>query len=221
MLRPAFSLLFFLAMAAISAPSAGAAPKAWAGEIDLLTAADKTNPPPTGAVVFVGSSSIRLWSTLADDFPDVAVINRGFGGSDLADSVFYFDRLISPHQPRLVVLYAGENDINGGKAPEQVLADFQTFRAKLHTALPETKLIYLAIKLSPSRSLLHEQMRAVNRLIAADCETDSRCTFVDTATPLLDADGRTRPEFFVEDQLHLSPAGYAIWKESLAPQLKP
>jgi lysophospholipase L1-like esterase len=226
--RPVFfrSLLAGTALALtallVLPPAVTAGPASWAKEIDLLTAKDAINPPSPGGVVFVGSSSIRLWTTLAQDFPDISTINRGFGGSELADSVFYFDRLVLPHKPRLVVLFAGTNDIWAGKPPETVAADFKTFRAKLHAVLPETRLIFLSLTLSPSRARVHEQMRAANRLIAADCATDSRCTFVDINTPMLAPGGTApRPELFVQDRLHLNRDGYAIWTKVLAPYLKP
>ncbi len=215
--RLLLTLCTFLAL--LAAPAANAAPERWTKEIDALTAKDATNPPPTGSVVFVGSSSIKLWKTLAEDFPDIVTINRGFGGSELADSVFYFDRIVRPYQPRLVVLYAGENDVQSGKAPETVLADFQAFRAKLHAALPATKLIYVSIKESPSRARKGSLFLATNELIAADCATDKRCLFVDVNTPMLDASGGTRPELFAKDQLHLNVDGYAIWKRELTPHL--
>jgi lysophospholipase L1-like esterase len=199
-----------------------AASEAWTNEIDQLTATDATNPPPAGGVVFVGSSSIRLWETLAQDFPDIPTINRGFGGSELADSVFYFDRIVLPYAPRLVVLFAGSNDLALDKPPETVAADFKAFRTKLHAALPETRLIYLSVTLSPSRARVHEQMRTANRLIAADCATDPRCTFVDINMPMLAPGGITpRPELFGPDQLHLNRDGYALWTKVLAPHLKP
>lgn len=197
-----------------------AAPERWAEEIAKLTATEATLPTAPGSVVFVGSSSIRLWSTLAADFPGVRVLNRGFGGSELADSVFYADRLILPHRPRTVVVYAGENDLWAGKSPEAVLADFQAFRKKIHAALPPTRVIFLSIKFSPARARIHEQIRAANRLIGEDCATDPRCTFVDVATPLLGADGALRPDVYVADGIHLSPAGYAIWARLLAPHLE-
>jgi lysophospholipase L1-like esterase len=186
-----------------------------------LTAHDATNPPPTGAVLFVGSSSIRLWTTVAQDFPNVPVINRGFGGSELADSVFYADRIVLPYHPRVVVLFAGTNDIWSGKSPEAVAADFKAFRTKLHTALPETKLLFLAINYSPSRTRVQAQMRTANQLIAADCGTDPRCTFVDVCAPMLDAQGQPQPQYFREDMLHMKPSGYAIWTRVLTPYLKP
>lgn len=200
--------------------SAFAKPEQWAADIDKLTANDATNPPPKGAVVFVGSSSIRFWTTLAQDFPSVFSINRGFGGSELADSVFYADRIVIPYAPRLVVVYAGDNDLWAGKSSQTVLDDFRAFRTKVHAALPKTKIIYLSIKESPSRERIREKVIITNQLIAADCKTDARCVFVDVDTPMLDSLGQMRPELFRPDQLHLLPAGYAIWTKVLAPYLK-
>lgn len=212
--------LVLLAALLIPAPAA-AAPESWAKEIAALTLSDATKPPAPGGAVFVGSSSIRLWKTLAQDFPGIPTVNRGFGGSELADSVFYADRIVLPYRPRLVVLFAGTNDLKNGKTPEVVLADFRAFRTKLHAALPKTRLIYLSITLAPSRAQLHDQMRTANRLIAADCATDSRCLFVDINTPMSLPDGVPPATLFVADQLHLNHNGYAIWTKVLAPYLQP
>src|SRR4051812_21107855 len=214
------SLAALLAVVFLALPLR-ATPDQWAGDIEKFTTADAAHAPQAGAVVFVGSSSIRFWESLATDFPGIATINRGFGGSELADSVFYADRIVIPYHPRLVVLYAGENDLAAGKSPETVFADFQAFRTKVHTALPKTRIIFLSIKESPSRARVRAEVRKANQLIAADCAKDPRCTFVDVNTPLLDAAGNYRPELFRDDQLHLKPAGYAIWTKVVAPYLKP
>src|SRR5581483_3337547 len=126
MLKKYFVILFALFSIAV------AAPEKWAAEIATLTKNDAVQPPPANAVVFVGSSTIRFWTTLAQDFPGVPTINRGFGGSELADSVAYADRIVIPYHPRLVVLYAGDNDLSAGKTPETVTADFRAFCAKVH-----------------------------------------------------------------------------------------
>ncbi|MBI2515923.1 MAG: hypothetical protein HYV95_03310 [Opitutae bacterium] len=198
-----------------------AKPADWAAEIAQLTATDTTHPPARGGIVFVGSSSIRLWSTLAQDFPGLPVVNRGFGGSELADSTFYADRIVLAYQPRTVVLYAGENDLWNGKTPEQVAADFRAFRTKLHAALPQARLFYVSIKESPSRARIGEAMRRTNALIAAECATDPRCRFVDVNSAMLDTAGHPRPVLFREDQLHMKPAGYALWVKILTPLLAP
>eukprot|EP01031_Cornospumella_fuschlensis_P005759 gene5759-7150_t len=141
----------FASLLACTHPLA-AAPEKWAAEIEKYTQADTLKAPAQGSVVFIGSSSIRKWTSLVTDFPGVTLLNRGFGGSELPDSVFYADRIVIPYAPRLVVVYAGENDLQAGKSAESVLAAFQAFHAKVHAALPKTKIIFLAIKESPSRT---------------------------------------------------------------------
>jgi lysophospholipase L1-like esterase len=208
------------ALALLIAPLVFAAPEKWTAAIDKFTQADATNPPPRNAVVFIGSSSIVKWSSLAQDFPGVKVINRGFGGSELADSAFYVDRVVIPYRPRTVVLYAGDNDLNAGKSPETVHADFKTFVTKIHAALPETRIVYIAIKPSPSRWKIKDKVVRANSLIAAECARDKRLAFADIYQPMLDAKGEPRPEFFVKDMLHMNEAGYAVWKPVVAPLLK-
>lgn len=202
------------------ATSSVAAPEKWVSAIDTLTKADTNNPPPRHGIVFVGSSSIRLWTTLTQDFPQLPVINRGFGGSELGDSVAFAERIVTPYQPRTVVVYAGENDINAGKSPESVLADFKAFRAKVHAAVPQARILFISLKPSPSRWKLKDQMIRANQLVAAECRTDQRLGFVDIWPDMLDAKGEPRPELFLKDMLHMKPEGYAIWVKRLAPELK-
>ncbi|HEX2855565.1 MAG TPA: SGNH/GDSL hydrolase family protein [Opitutaceae bacterium] len=198
-----------------------ASPAKWAGEITALVKNDATSPPPANAVVFVGSSSIVRWDSLAQNFPAVKTINRGFGGSYLADSVFYADRIVIPYKPRIVVVYAGDNDLNDGKSPTTVAEQFVAFRTKIHAALPDTRIVFIAIKPSPARWEIREKAIKANKLIAADCATDKqRLAFANIWPAMLGADGQPRPELYVEDKLHLSPAGYAVWTPLIAPLLK-
>ncbi|HVZ65329.1 MAG TPA: SGNH/GDSL hydrolase family protein [Lacunisphaera sp.] len=213
--------LYAFGLSLVLALTAAADPAHWAGEIDALTHDDAAHPPPQQGIVFVGSSSIRFWNTLSTDFPGRPVIKRGFGGSELADSVFYFDRIVLPYHPATVVLYAGDNDIAAGKAPETVAQDFHAFVAKLHAGLPGARLLFIAMKPSPSRWRLHEQYERGNRLIADQCAADPRLTFVDVWPAMLDANGQPRPELFRPDMLHMKPAGYAIWVRLLTPLLQP
>ncbi|MSU24578.1 MAG: hypothetical protein EXS32_12245 [Opitutus sp.] len=218
---PAFLRRGLLAALFCAAAQLSAAPEKWAAAITKFTTADVKHPPPRDAVLFIGSSSIVKWTTLAKDFPGVTVINRGFGGSELADSVFYADRIVLPYQPRTVVVYAGDNDLSAGKSPETVAADFKAFRTKIHAALPTTKIVFIGIKPSPSRWPIRDQVRKANALIAADCATDQqRLAFVDTWQPMLGPAGLPRPELYVADQLHLTPAGYAVWRPLVALLLK-
>jgi lysophospholipase L1-like esterase len=191
----------------------------WEREIAAFEAADKTNPPPTGAILFVGSSSIRLWKSLAEDFKGIPVINRGFGGSQMADSVFYADRIVLPYRPRQIVVYAGDNDLAAGKTPHAVLSDFQALVAKVHGALPETRICFLSIKPSPARWTLVERMREANRLIAEYARATNGLAFIDVFTPMLGEDGQPRPELFAADKLHLNETGYRLWSSTVRPYL--
>lgn len=196
-----------------------AAPEKWAKVIDQFSAADAQTPSGPGGVLFVGSSSIRRWTTLADDFPRLTVINRGFGGSELTDSVYYFDKLVVPHAPKIVVLYAGENDLAAGAAADDVLAAFRAFCDKLHAALPATRLVFVSIKPCPKRWYLHPDITLANTLIKAECARDARRSFVDVYSPMLDERGELRPDLFVEDGVHMSRDGYRLWTWLLAPTL--
>ena len=188
-------------------------------EILAFEASDKTNPPPAGATLFIGSSSIRLWTTLAEDFPKHRVMNRGFGGSQLIDSVRYAKRIVLPYKPRLVVLYAGGNDINGGKTPEQVAADYRAFVKTVHNALPATRIAYISIAPNPARWAQVDRVRAANSLIEAHTRTDERLAFIDVFPKMLGEDGQPRPEIFVADRLHMNPKGYELWRGSVGPIL--
>jgi hypothetical protein len=200
---------------------AAAKPADWAKAIDRLTDADIAHPPARDGIVFVGSSSIARWETLAADFPGRAVIQRGFGGSELADSVFYADRIVIPYHPRLVVLYAGENDIATGKTAEAVAGDFEAFCARVLPALPDVRIIFVSLKPSPLREKFMPEFARANALIAATCARNPRLTFVDVYHAMLDAQGRTRPELYVGDRLHMNHDGYAIWIRLLNPLLTP
>lgn len=214
---PVLRILALLLTVAGTTLPAHADPAHWETEITRLVAQDAG---VQAEVVFVGSSSIRMWRTLAQDFPGVRVLNRGFGGSHLGDSVFHFDRLVPPHAPRVVVLYAGENDLSAGMTPEKVLADFRAFSARLRETLPATHLIYLSCKPSPQRVRHLDGLRQANALIAAECAADPLATFVDVFTPMLDAAGEPRAELFLADRLHLNAAGYALWTSLLTPHLQ-
>jgi lysophospholipase L1-like esterase len=191
----------------------------WESAVEKFEAAEETKPVPQNAILFVGSSSIRLWN-LEESFPDLVTINRGFGGSQLADSVQFVDRLVLKHKPRVIVMYAGDNDINAKKSPERVFADFAEFVAITRKNLPETTLHFIAIKPSIARWNLVDKVRRTNALIHSYCEMDDKLFFVDIDSPMLDTEGKLKPELFIEDGLHLSESGYAIWKKELLESLK-
>ncbi|MEW4567615.1 SGNH/GDSL hydrolase family protein [Tautonia sp. JC769] len=194
------------------------APSRFAGEIEKFERANQDDPPEPGSVLFLGSSSIKLWD-LDAWFPDRGLVNRGFGGSQLSDVIHYADRLVAPVRPRLVFVYAGDNDIAAGKSPDRVLGDFLALVDRVRAASPEAKVVFLAIKPSIARKDDWPSMRRANTLVREACERGDHLAFLDVATPMLTPQGGLRPELYVADGLHLSREGYAIWAETLAPML--
>lgn len=189
-------------------------------ELAAYDAADRAAPPARGGIVFVGSSSIVDWD-VARYFPDLRITNRGLWGSSLADAVQNVERLVLPYEPRLVVLYAGENDIDAGRLAEQVAVDFERFVRAIHAKLPRTMIVYVGIKPSPDRWPQIDRMRAANRMIRVFCERDDRLAFLDVDGAMLGWDERPRRNLFVDDGLHLSPQGYQLWSTLLRPFLTP
>lgn len=190
----------------------------WEAAIMAFEMQDQKSAPAAGANVFIGSSSIRMWQ-LEGSFPQHACVNRGFGGSQLGDSVKYAERIAIKYNPRVVVVYAGDNDLNAGKTPEAVFTDYRAFRDKVQAALPETKIVFVAIKPSPSRWKLREKALEANRRIREEIANGKNHVFVDVWTPMLGDDGMPRPELFLKDQLHMNDAGYAIWSQLVEPHL--
>jgi lysophospholipase L1-like esterase len=158
-----------------------------------------------------------MWKTLATDFPGLPVLNRGFGGSTMLELNHYVPRIVLPYRPRMIVLYEGDNELNAGRAPQQVAADYREFLRLVRPTLPNARIVFVSIKPSPSRWSLIERAREANRLIREITSTDTLQTFVDVGTPMLGADGRPRAELFIADSLHMTPAGYAIWRAALSP----
>ena len=191
----------------------------WENDIQNFEQNDATNFPDTGAVLFTGSSSIRMWSSLKEDFSGLSVINRGFGGSEMSDLVYFAERIILPYKPRHIVIYSGDNDIAAGKTPERVLADFKKLIELIHAQLPETRITLISIKPSIARWEKVEQMRIANELLKQYIESHSLLSYVDIFTPTIGADGNPRQELFLEDGLHLNAAGYNMWTELVMPHL--
>lgn len=161
-----------------------------------------------------------MWPDLAADFPGLPVLNRAFGGSTLPEVIHYAPRIVLPYRPRLVVLYAGDNDMNDGRTPGQLLADYRTFVALVRQELPTTRVVFVSIKPSPSRWAVVDAMREANRLVREEVGRDSLQAYVDVFTPMIGKDGRPRPEFFLADSLHMTAAGYALWRELLEPVVR-
>jgi lysophospholipase L1-like esterase len=211
-------LCLLLALGFSDAPTADQHGTAkWESEIRAFEASDRTNPPPKHAILFVGSSSIRLWKTLAKDFPGARVINRGFGGSRIADSTALAERIVFPYEPRTIVFYAGDNDLAEGRTPEQVAADYQAFVQTVRARLPETRIAFISIKPSPLRWHLREKIESANGQIAA--MKGDGLVFIDSYSAMLGADGKPRQEMFTADRLHMNEKGYQLWTQLVKAQL--
>ena len=207
------------APAVASVSSTGTGSK-WDAAFAEFADADRLHPRPAGGVLFVGSSSIRLWNDLENQFDAVPVIKRGFGGSKLSDCVEHLNRLVVRYQPRTVLVYAGDNDLAAGTTPQEVARRFAAFVSGVHRALPDTRVAFISIKPSPSRKALLPGIREANGLIKAYADGQERVAFIDVYTPMVDADGQPRPELFRADALHLNSAGYALWKQAIAPHVR-
>jgi lysophospholipase L1-like esterase len=209
---------------AIAAPCVAQQPyergSIWANEINAFLDVDRRQTPPDRPVLFTGSSSIRLWRTLREDFPGLKVMNRGFGGSRLDDLVHYAPQIVLPYRPSRIVIYSGENDIADGQPAEDVLADFRAFMAFRDRSLPGTPVVYISIKPSPLRWEMWPEMSKANSLIRAEAAKMRRVSFADLAAAMLGPDGKPMPDIFVADRLHMNEKGYAIWKRELAKYLR-
>lgn len=189
----------------------------WEDALAAFAAADLEKTPEPGGVLFVGSSSIRLWDNLESEFADARVIKRGFGGSRLSDCVRLLDRLVIKYRPRTVLLYAGDNDLAEGSTPEEVLQRVKAFAEGVHSRLPGTGVTFISIKPSPARRALIERARAANRLVEAYAAAHPGVDYIDVFTPMLGADGLPRSELFAKDALHLNDRGYALWRTLIRP----
>src|SRR5690242_18472790 len=208
--------------AAASEPAAAtlAPPPKWDAAFAAFAADDVAHPHPAGGVLFVGSSSIRLWSNLEDQFKDLpVVIKRGFGGSQLSDCVKNLSRLVLRYRPHTVLVYAGDNDLAAGTPPAEVLRRFTAFVEGVQRELPQTRIIYLSIKPSPLRVTLLPEIRQANALIRDYADREGMVDFNDVYTSMPHASGLPRRELFRDDQLHLNANGYALWKRMIAPEL--
>ncbi len=192
----------------------------WREEIDAFAQIDRIQTPPADAVLFVGSSSFRLWDNLRESFPEFPVINRGFGGSQLQDVNYFFAQIVTPYNPKTIVVYGGDNDLGDGATPERVSEDYRCFAAMAHAQLPASNILYLSPKASPSRWHLADNFRRTNMLIQEQIATDERAQFVDVFNAMLGQNGEPMPDLFNEDELHVNAKGYELWRQILSEYLK-
>jgi len=195
------------------------APERWEETIAKFEERDRETPPPDSPLLFTGSSTVVQWKTVAEDMPFAPVINRGFGGSQVSDLLYYVDRVIIAYRPRMVVIYSGDNDISAGKDPALVLADYAAVEARIHAALPETTLVIVSVKPSVKRWHLAEPMLQLNALLPQWTAQRERTEYLSVWDEMLGEDGQPRPELY-SDGLHMTPEGYRIWTEVMRPRLQ-
>lgn len=201
-------------------PAAEADPAArWEAHICRFEEADRDKPPQSDGILFVGSSSIRMWDT-DKWFPDAGVINRGFGGSQISDVNYFAERIVLKYRPKVIVFYAGDNDVAKGKSTKRVLDDFKAFVDLVADDLPSTHIVYIPIKPSLARWKLWPTMREANAMIRQFIDRGDSLHYADTATPMLGDDGKPRADLFLRDGLHLNAQGYELWTGIVKPLVK-
>ncbi|MES2438827.1 MAG: GDSL-type esterase/lipase family protein [Verrucomicrobiota bacterium] len=191
-------------------------PARFVGEITTFAKQE----PEKGGIVFTGSSSIRLWPRLKEDFPGLPVLNRGFGGSVANDLIVYFETIITRHEPKLIVTYTGGNDLNEKLSVEESLDDYTKFLNMVHDRFPATRVIITSVKIAPRRALQIPSVHALNQQLQAWCSGRDWVRFVDCTTCLADPQGTPVHSYYREDDLHLSDVGYVQWKSILDPVLR-
>lgn len=193
----------------------------FANEIADFKKADSISKPPANPILFVGSSSFRLWPDIQSYFPGYTILNRGFGGSNLLDVIRYADDVIFAYHPKQIVIYCGENDI---ASSETVSADtvhnrFRQLFSMIRDRYPTVPIAFVAMKPSPSRYHLIKKVKNGNKQIKKFLSKQSNTAFINVFDPMLNKDGKPREELFVEDRLHMNPEGYRIWQQLITPYL--
>ncbi len=211
--------VLFGIVAGIPAAQDNPDPNRFDREIKAFRAWDRKNAIPDDYVLMLGSSSIRMWPS-AESFPDLKVVNRGFGGAHISDLIhFQKDILRRYAPPQCIVFFCGGNDVTGGKPAEQVIGDFQAFWKIVNEHAPNTPLIYIPIKPCPSRWHLWTQESQVNASVLKQSEKDPLLYYADTATPMLETGSPPDDSLFIADKLHLSARGYAMWTAAVRPHV--
>jgi len=191
----------------------------WENAIQKFETEDTKQMPELGQTLFVGSSSIRLWNT-GRSFPGTTIINRGFGGSQISDVNYFFDRIVAKYRPSVIVLYAGDNDIANGKTAESVVSDFMVFWTKIKQIIPDCTVIYIPIKPSLSRWKMWPEMEATNQEIRRFAKRQYNLRVAGIVKPMLGSNGEPKPDLFVQDGLHLNQQGYQVWTQVVEKLLK-
>jgi len=191
-------------------------PARFVGEITAFAKQE----PEKGGIVFVGSSSIRLWTRLKEDFPGLPVVNRGFGGCLANDLVVYFETIVTRHEPRLIVAYAGGNDLEEKLTVQEAFDDYTRFLTMAHDRFPKARVILNSVKIAPRRALQIPQVNEFNQRLEAWCNDKDWLRYLDTTSYLADPQDQPIPSYFRDDHLHLNDSGYAKWQSILDPVLR-
>lgn len=191
-------------------------------EIQSFKTTDSLHFPEKNQVLFIGSSSFRLWKDVNADFPGYKILNRAFGGATLLDVIRYRYDVIYPYQPRQIVLYCGENDFAASDTvtSEMVVSRLITLYKLIRDKYPTVPFVFVSIKPSPSRAHLQEKMARANEQIRSFLQVERNAQFADVYSAMLTSEGKIREDIFIEDRLHMNKTGYTIWKKILKPFLK-
>ena len=193
-----------------------------APEVRQFEALDQTQEYPDNAILFIGSSSIRLWNTLEEDMKPFPVIKRGYGGAHFRDIIFYTDRILANHNPEIIVCFVA-NDIKGvpeDESPKKVLRLIKYFIKQVREKHPSTPLVFVEITPTPSRWKHWNAIEKVNRLVEELCARKEGLYFVPTASAFLAEDNKPNDSLFISDRLHLNSQGYTVWNRLIKNELK-
>lgn len=190
-------------------------------EIKAFKKQDSIYKPASKAILFIGSSSFRMWKDYANYFPGYPIINRGFGGSALPDVIMYANDILFPYQPKQIIIYCGENDFADSDTVTvtTVVARFKTLFQLIRTKMPKVPIAYISMKPSPSRWNMKDKVMAANQQIQEWLVTKKRTNYIDVWAPMLGTDGLPMQDLFLGDNLHMTPKGYAIWQKQIQPCL--
>jgi len=186
-------------------------------EINTYIESDKSNPPPEDCYLFIGSSSMRMWKSLQEDFPGYPVINRGFGGSHFSDAIYYFNDLVLAYNPKKIIIYEGDNDIASSKSPKKIMKGLKTLLGLIRDNLDHPDIAIISAKPSPRRWNLKDKYENLNAKFENLASKSQDLTYIDVYTYMLNDKGQPEPELFLEDSLHMTGKGYMIWEEQIRP----
>lgn len=196
-------------------------PERWEETIQKFEQLDKEQPPLPGSILFIGSSSIAKWQDVGEYFPTYKTLNRGFGGTQFSDLIYYAHRVIYPYKPSKIFIYEGDNDLGAGDTPKAILKEAKQLRKMIAKNLgKEIPVIFISPKPSVARWNLKEKYEETNALLKKYADKKAYTEFADVWYPALDENGMVFTHIFLQDNLHMNAEGYKIWQRVLAPYLE-